>query len=176
MEGVVAQDDAKGEYRDHGRTMCFNGKCSVSTDASGPFFNPTFWGDPKVALRPGMSWKVRLTQPWELGPAGEQTVTVLVVDPANDTVVLQREGDGDGGYRGAPGEVVLKRGVTEIHAAVKRSHAHWLGKAVFRHGFVVSDELLCDTAIELSSPELGTIAGRERQYMSVVEHPGPIAL
>jgi hypothetical protein len=30
-----------------------------------------------------MHWIVNLEQPWELGPPGQQTFTVIAVDPAN---------------------------------------------------------------------------------------------
>lgn len=43
-----------------------------------------------------MSWQVPIAEPWELGPAGEQTVTVLSIDSAEHSVTLKREGSGDG--------------------------------------------------------------------------------
>lgn len=57
---------------------------------------------------------------------------------------------------------------------VKHGKAHWLGQAVFQHAVVVSDELLCNTEGELSSPEVGTIQAQERQYMSLLQYPGAI--
>jgi hypothetical protein len=178
MDGMVAIQDAIGEYRDHGRTSCLlqpgPPKCQVSTDASGSFFNPTFWGEPTGELKSGMSWTVELKQPWEFGPPGKQTVSVLLVDAVNGALTLKREGEGEGTYAGASNTALIKKNGKQYRVSIKRGRSHWAGQAVFRHGVVVSDELLCETAVELSSPEIGTIAGRERKYMSVVQHPGRI--
>lgn len=179
MDGMGAIQDAIGEYRDHGRTSCELQpgpvKCQVTTDASGSFFNPTFWGEPTGELKPGMSWTVELKRPWEFGPPGTQTVSVLVVDATNGTVTLKREGEGQGTYAGASSTAIIKKSGKQYHVSMKRGQSHWVGEAIFRHGLVVSDELLCETAVEFSSPEIGTIAGRERKYMAVVKHPSPIA-
>ena len=83
-----------GEHRDDGRTVCLDGKCSITTDASGPFINPTFWGTPKGELKIGGSWTVELHEPRELGPAGLETVTVMSIDEKNASIVLKREGYG----------------------------------------------------------------------------------
>jgi hypothetical protein len=174
-DGGNVIEDAAGEYRDNGRTMCFKGECSVTHDASGPFFNPTFWGEPQGVLKAGMSWKVQLKSAWELGPAGEQTITVLSVDPENSIVVLRREGRGAGAYENAAGEMMAKRDGKQYRSTVKYGDAHWVGQAIFQHGVVVSDELLCITSVELTSPELGTIQAQQRQYMSLLEHPEAIA-
>jgi hypothetical protein len=175
MDGKMAIQDAAGDYRDGGKTMCFKGKCNFITDASGPFFNPTFWGNPPEGeLKPGMSWTVELTQPWELGPPGKQTVTVLSVDKVNGVVVLKREGHGVGSYEGKHDVAMITQKGKQYSVAVKHGDAHWVGQAVFQHGVVVSDELLCNTAVELSSPEIGTIKAQERQYMSLLQHPGAI--
>ena len=175
MDGRMALKDAPGEYRDHGTTMCFQGECHFTTDASGPFYNPTLWGTPQGTLSPGQSWAVELKQPWELGPAGKQTVTVLSVDTNNGIVVLKREGEALGSYEGAQTSITVKKDGKPYKVDVKYGLAHWSGQAVFRRGVVVSDELLCVTSLELTSPELGVIHATERQYMSLLEHPDPIA-
>jgi hypothetical protein len=174
MDGRMAMKDAAGEYRDNGTTMCFQGKCNFMTDASGPFFNPTLWGQPQGELSPGRSWTVELKQPWELGPPGKQTVTVLSMDAKNGIVILKRDGEAVGPYEGGQPSLTIKKEGKPYKVDVKYGLAHWSGQAVFRHGVVVSDELLCVTPLELSSPELGVIHAVERQYMSVLEHPDPI--
>jgi hypothetical protein len=175
MDGRMAIDHAEGEYRDNDTTLCFQGKCNVMTDAGAPFYNPNFWGDPPRRLTPGDSWSVSLSQPWELGPAGRQTVTVLAVDAKNGIVILKRKGEAAGSYAGAPLKMTIKKDGKPYQVDVKYGLAQWSGQAVFQHGVVVSDELLCETALDLSSPELGVIHAVERQYMSVLEHPDPIA-
>jgi hypothetical protein len=174
-DGKMNIKDEAGEYRDAGKTECFKGQCSLTTDASSPFFNPTFWGEPKGPLKPGMLWMVNLQQPWELGPPGQQTVTVISVDPANGIVILKREGSGVGSFEGKNDVAMLKRDGKQYRVAVKYGDAHWVGQAVFQHGVAISDELLCNMSVELSSPEVGTIKAQERQYMSLLQHPGPIA-
>ena len=109
MDGKVVIEDAAGDYRDHGTTMCFKGMCSTMRDASAPFYNPTFWGSPEGELQSGKNWTVAITQPWEAGPAGKQTVTVLSVDRPNGIVMLKREGDGIGPYEGKHDVATIKK-------------------------------------------------------------------
>jgi hypothetical protein len=96
------------------------------------------------------------------------------VDPVNGVAVLKREGHGVGSYEGKHDAALVKKNGKQYHVAVKYGSAHWVGQAVFKRGVVVSDELLCNTNVELSSPELGTIQAQERQYMSLLQHPGTI--
>jgi hypothetical protein len=174
MDGGRAAKDIDGEYRDHGTTICYSGRCNFITDASGPFYNPTFWGSPQSELRSGHSWTVTLSQPWELGPPGTQIVTVISIDKVNGIVVLKREGEGVGPYKGNHDTAVVTKGGKPYTVTTKFGKAHWVGQAVIQHGVIVSDELLCTTPVELSSPEFGTLQAQERQYMSVLEHPGVI--
>lgn len=174
MDGKRVLKDLDGEYRDQGTSICYSGKCSFNTNASGPFYNPTFWGSPHGELKVGQTWKVTLAKPWELGPAGTQTVTVLSVDKVNGTVVLKREGEGIGSYEGSRDTATIKKDGKPYTVKVAFGKAHWIGQAVIQHGVIVSDELLCTTPVELSSPYFGTSQAQERQYMSVLEHPSPI--
>jgi len=174
-DGKMNIKDEAGEFRDAGKTECFKGQCSLTTDASGPFFNPTFWGEPKGPLKPGMHWMVNLQQPWELGHPGRQTITVISVDPADGIVILKREGSGVGSFEGKNDVAMLKRDGKQYRVTVKFGDAHWVGQAVFQHGVAISDELLFNMSVELSSPEVGTIKAQERQYMSLLQHPGSIA-
>jgi hypothetical protein len=175
MDGKLVLKAAEGDYRDGGTTMCFKGKCNFTTDASGPFFNPTFWGAPHGPLTAGQTWTVALKEPWELGPPGAQTVTVVSVDKVNGIAILKREGEGVGPYEGNHDSLLIKRDGKSYKVAAKYGNAHWVGQAVFQHGVVVSDELLCNTPVEITSPEIGTLQIQERQYMSVLQHPDPIA-
>lgn len=87
-------------------------------------------------------------------------------------VVLKRERQGVGSYEGKHDVALIKRDGKEYRVAVKHGNAHWVGQATFQHGVVVSDELLCNTDVELSSPEVGTIQPHERQYMSLLRLNG----
>lgn len=82
--------------KDGGRTVCWKGDCSPSTDASGLSINPLLWGTPKGLLHVGQTWEVVISVPWELAPGGRQMVKVVALDPANDTVTLERSGSGEG--------------------------------------------------------------------------------
>ena len=170
MEGVLSEK-ASGEFRDGGRTLCYKAKCSVSTSASALIYNPTFWGEVKRDLIPGETWTVELAQPWENGPSGRQTVTVVAVDPANGIVILKREGTGEGRYGGDRTHTVIKRQGKPFTVDVSPGTAHWVGQAVFQRGIVVSDELVSDRPITYTSPEVGTIHGQERQYMTLTLLP-----
>ena len=177
MDGKRVIKAVEGEYRDHGTTICYGEKCSFNTNASGPFYNRTFWGSLKGGeLKTGETWTLALTKPWELGPPGTQAVTVVSIDKANGVTVLKREGSGAGAYEGAQDSMTVKKDGKPYKVAIKYGMAHWSVQAVIRQGVIVSDELLCYTPVELSSPELGTIQATERQYLSVLEHPAPIVV
>jgi len=173
-DGMAAFKGIGGEYRNRVTQTCYNGQCKANMDASSPFYNPTFWGSPQDALTAGQTWAVTLTAPWELGPPATQTITVLSVDERNGIVVLKRQGEGVGPYAGASNSVAIKKDGKSYTVAVKRGKAHWVGQAVFQHAVVVSDELLCITSVELSSPDVGVIQAQERQYMSLLQHPETI--
>ena len=175
IDGKSVIDNAKGEYRDDGKVMCFKDECNTMTDASSPFYNPTFWGHPDGPLRPGKSWIVSLEHPWELGPAGEQTITVVSVDPLNGIIVLKREGQGVGAYEGKHESTTVKKDGKAIQVSTRYGLAHWAGQAIFQRGVTLSDELLTVTPVEVTSTELGTIHAEERQYMSLLQHPEPIS-
>ena len=162
-----------GEYRDQLAQTCIDNKCTANTDASAPFYKANMWGAPVGDLITGRTWTVTLPSAWELGPPGMQRITVLSVDKVNGIVMLKREGDGTGAYAGARDVTTIKKDGKSYTVAVKRGLAHWSGQAIFQHGIVLSDELLCVTPVQLSSPEVGVIQAQERQYMSVLQHPEP---
>ncbi|EHQ25588.1 hypothetical protein [Mucilaginibacter paludis] len=176
MDGKPPIEDAIGEYRDTAKIQCFNGNCNLMTSASSPFYNPTFWGRPKGKLVAGQTWTVRLDKPWELGPAGQQKVTVVTLDRKNGIIILKREGYGDGPYEGKHDSTAVKKDGKTIMVATKYGKAHWVGQAIFQHGVTISDELLTITPVEINSNSTGTIQAEERQYMSLLQHPDAIHL
>jgi hypothetical protein len=155
----------KTEMKDHGRTSCYEGNCSAATDASGPFYNPLIWGDPKGTIRIGMKWIVPITEPWELGPPGEQTVTVVEADPANHSVTLKREGSGDGYFAGDRKQIQVSKSGQNYLVDVNPGRSHWIGYTRFRQGIVISDELLVERPVTLTSKELVSLPAEERQYI-----------
>lgn len=153
------------EFRDAGATNCFNGTCMPNTDASGLTYNPRLWGTPPSALRVGQRWTVDIADPWELGPAGRQTVTVTAYDPLSRTVTLQREGSGDGSWLGQPATLALTRDGKAQTVSYRPGRTRWYGVTTFRDGFVLSDELMSERPVSVSLPDGRHIDGTERQYI-----------
>jgi hypothetical protein len=153
------------ELPDDGATNCFNGQCTPNTDASGLAYNPRLWGRPPARLRVGQRWTVDIAGPWELGPAGRQTVTVMALDPVSHTVTLQREGSGDGAWLGDAPTLTLTRHGHSYRVTRQAGRARWYGYATFRNGIVISDELISTRPVTLASPQLGHVEATERQYI-----------
>jgi hypothetical protein len=158
---------ATGEniIKDGGRTICWNGKCSPATDASGVTINPFFWGAAKGKLHAGQSWEVEITVPWELGPAGKQVVRVVSVDPSNDTITLERKGEGEGDDVDQLKKLSLVKEKKTYSVDVSFGKTTWRGYTTFRRGVVLSDVLLVERSVKVSSTETGESSGSERQYV-----------
>jgi len=154
------------QIRDDGRTVCSlkTGKCRPYLDDSGPVYDAFLWGKPKGMLAPGISWETRLETPWELGPAGMQTVTVLRMDPANHVITLKREGSGDGFFLGDQKQMTVKRNGKEYTVDVTPGTTHWVGITVFCNGLTMSDELLETRSLTVSSKDFGSASLTERQF------------
>lgn len=166
MDGSPELKDQKAEIKDHGRTLCYGGKCSPNNEnASGVLYSPFMWGEPKGMLEKGLSWDVSFTEPWELGPPGKQKVTVILADPANHLIMLQREGTGEGSLAHESKQIPVTKDGKKYVVDVIAGQAHWTGYAIFREGVVISDELLLERKVTLKSDELGTIPATERYYM-----------
>lgn len=165
------ESHGKTEINDGGRTACYEGKCSTSTDASGLLYNPLIWGEPKGGLHPGTTWNVSIPQPWELGPSGEETVTVVEADPENHAVTLKREGSGDGFFAGENQQIhVTSNGKTYL-ATLVPGRAHWIGFTRFREGVVISDELVVERAVTLDRQDLGSLPAQQREYILLNASP-----
>ena len=150
---------------DDGATNCYDGKCAPNTDASGLAYNPLLWGRAPVTLQVGQRWTVAIKAPWELGPAGRQTVTVVAFDQASRTVALEREGSGNGPWLDDAPQLTLTRGNRAYPVARQAGRAHWHGRTTFRDGIVLSDELISTRPVTLTSAQVGRIEGVERQYI-----------
>lgn len=151
--------------KDGGRTICWKGKCSTATDASGVSINPLLWGTPKGKLHAGQSWEVTINVPWELGPPGRETVKVISVDPSNDTVTLERTGEGDGESVNEIKQLHLVKDRKTYAVEASAGRTKWDGLTTFRRGVILSDVLLVERPITVSSKELGQSSGIERQYI-----------
>ena len=164
------------QIRDDGRTVCSlkTGKCRTYLDDSGPMYDAFLWGKPEGKLAPGVSWETRLEIPWELGPAGMQTVTVLRMDPANHEIALKREGSGEGFFRGDQKQMTVKKNGKEYTVDVTPGTAHWVGITVFSNGLTVSDEMLETRSLTVSSKDFGSAILTERQFTLLNQAAGDL--
>jgi len=164
------------QNRDEGRTVCSlkTAKCRPYLDDSGPVYDAFLWGKPKGMLAPGVSWETRLETPWELGPAGMQTVTVLRMDAANHEITLKREGSGEGFFQGDQKQMTVKRNGKEYTVDVTPGTTHWVGITVFSNGLTVSDELLETRSLTMSSKDFGSASLTERQFTLLNQAAGDL--
>jgi len=151
--------------KDGGRTICWRGECSMATDASGVSINPLLWGTPSGKLYVGQTWNVTISVPWELGPPGKQRVRVVSVDPLNDAITLERTGEGEGNSVNEIKKLSLVKDKKTYPVEVSSGKAKWSGYTTFRHGVILSDSLLMERSVIVSSKELGQSSGTERQYI-----------
>jgi hypothetical protein len=161
------------EIRDMGQNVCSvkSGKCQPYLDDSGAFFDAFLWGKPSGMITPGSSWKVELPVPWELGPPGTETVTVIQVDPINHQVMLRREGSGEGFFADEPKQMKVNKDGKEYIVDVTPGPTHWIGYTVFREGLTVSDEMMETRQLTISSKELERTTITERQFTLLNQAP-----
>jgi hypothetical protein len=174
IEGEFQVENAPYELSDRGDTECFQGKCYPEHSASSMVAKASIWGLPAGPLHAGMSWTVEVSHGWEFGPAGKQTIRVISVDPQDGSVILTRDGEGDGPPDPVSNTTAVTKGGKSYTVSVKHGHTRWSGKATIRHGLIISDECLADAEVELSSPEFGKVTGRERMFMALMQHPEAI--
>ncbi len=157
--------------KDGGRTICWKGDCSPATDASGVSINPLFWGTPRGKLHVGQSWQVDIAVPWELGPPGKQLVRVVSVDPLDDGVTLERQGEGQGEALNEIRKLTLAKGKQSYTVDVVPGASKWSGYTTFQHGVVISDVLIVEKPVTVTSKEMGESKGVERQYILLNQAP-----
>jgi len=148
--------DGKGTYG----TQSF-----VNTSASGLLFSSLIWGNPPAGLKEGDTWQADITQPWELGGAGKQTVKVMAIDAKHNTITLLREGNSEGFYDGDRKQVeVTTKDNKKIKMDLLPGTSHWSGYTIFKDGIVIADELLVTRPISLSFGDLH-FSGNQREYI-----------
>jgi hypothetical protein len=162
----LASSSTTMESRDSGATYCSvdTGKCQAYLDDSGVAFDAFLWGHPSGPIVPGMTWKVELPVPWELGPPGTQLISVVQTDSANHEVMLKREGSGDGVFANDQKQIKVKKDGKEYTVDVTPGLAHWVGYTIFQNGITVSDELVVTRSLKISSKEFGSADISERQF------------
>jgi hypothetical protein len=146
-------------------------KCAPATDASGLLFNVLIWGTPPKKISVGAKWHTKISMPWELGPAGEEDVTVVALNAASGSITLMRDGRGEGPFDGDPAQLKLSADGKEASLDMKSGKAHWSGFTTFEKGVVVSDELLVERSLSLTSAQAGARDGMQRQYILLNKMP-----
>jgi hypothetical protein len=153
------------DIQDNGKMLCAKGKCHTYSDASGVAFNALLWGTPPATIKLGTTWNVDIPQPWEVGPAAQQKITVISIDPVSHSVTLLREGSGTGYVANEGSASQIQRGGKTYSVASTPGPSRWKGYTTFKDGFVQSDELVMVRPVTLVSKELGTLHAFERTYV-----------
>ena len=169
--------DARGEgvstvhMSDFGKTATDDsGRSAVNTDASGFLFNQLIWGTAPATLAVGDTWTVRIPQAWELGGPGDQTVTVMDIDPQSNTIRLKREGRGEGFYDNDAKSVTIQKNGKPVRMTITPGVTHWVGYTTFKNGLVISDELLSTRTVTLTDNGVQYQAS-QREYILLDEMP-----
>jgi hypothetical protein len=175
-----AEGAGEVEIRDGGRTNCSlkadgSADCQPALDASGLLYNPLLWGISPAHLSAGATWSLDIVPAWELGGAhGRQQVTVVSVDRATGTVVLQREGDSEGFFgEDEPTQRQLTRGGKTETLEVIPGKSHWKGYTTVVKGIIFSDELLVTRDSMMRNQEGQTVHASERWIMLLNAAPYP---
>jgi len=148
--------DGKGTYG----TQSF-----TNTSASGLLYSSLVWGNAPASFKEGDTWQADITQPWELGGAGKQTIKVIAIDAKHHTVTLLREGSSEGFYDNDRKQVeVITKDKKKVMMNLAPGTSHWSGYTTFKDGIVMADELLVTRPISLSSDSLH-FSGNQREYI-----------
>jgi hypothetical protein len=161
------------KIRRDGAESCWQDTCGPSTDASGLLFNSLLWGTAPKRIGIGTRWHTRISVPWELGPPGDEEVTVTALDASTGSVTLLRRGSGEGFFDNDSPKFKLTRAGKEYVLEAKPGIAHWSGYTTFARGVVINDELLVERSLLLFSTELGNRKAMQRQYVILSQSPQP---
>ena len=149
----------------------YDGKAFVNSSASGLLYSELIWGPVHPVIHEGDSWKVTISQPWELGGPGTQVVKVITLDERHQTVTLQREGDSEGFFDSDQKKIpITTKDGKKVIMDVTPGTAHWTGYTTFRNGVVQSDELLVTRTVTLSGEGL-EFKAKEREYILLNSMP-----
>jgi len=148
---------------DGGQDWCEQGKCSVNRQTSGPIFNPLLWGMPTGELKVGQTWQVKVTEPWEIGPAGSETVRVVSLDTGDGIVTLERDGSGTGTSQDDGRKLPIMVQGKKVQATVTAGASTWSGLTTIQRGLILNDEILIRRPVTLQT-EAGTFSGEETVY------------
>ena len=149
----------------------YDGKAFVNSSASGLLYSELIWGPIHPVIHEGDSWKVTISQPWELGGPGTQVVKVKALDQRHHTVTLQREGESEGFFDSDQKKInITTRDGKKLTMEITPGTAHWTGYTTFRNGVVQSDELLVTRTVTLSGDGV-ELKAKQREYILLNSMP-----
>ncbi|MBS1530964.1 MAG: hypothetical protein JSU01_11685 [Bacteroidetes bacterium] len=158
------ESHSKVAMNNGGKTVSYDGKASTNTDGSGVLYNSLIWGNPPPKIGKGDTWETTIPQPWELGGAGTQTITVMDIDAPNHMVRLKREGGAEGFYDGDIKQLSISKDGKPLKMSMTPGATHWVGYTIFKNGLVISDELMSTRTVTLTSDSLKCTA-QQREYI-----------
>lgn len=148
-------------------TYCVKGDCHINRQTSGLVFNPLLWGDTPKTLRPGATWTVHITKPWEIGPPGTERVRVLRTDPDNYEITLVRHGHGKSKLlddkHGKGISITTDEGET-IKVHVIPGKTTWSGYTTICSGIIIGDEIIVKRDVTLVTADGKKFRGTQRTY------------
>jgi hypothetical protein len=153
---TVQLDTATLDFSENGK------ETNNQRSAVGMFYNTTAWGPIPSIVAVGQTWSVDLKEPWEMGPAGTETVRVTALDAAHDTITLQRDGSGEGPSSTEikhPVSIKFKHNGVDTAIPVTVGKSTWHGEVVLKDGIVVRDSITVKTNLRLS--QAGTVSARD---------------
>ncbi len=156
--------------QDRRQQDCIEGKCEVDRETSGLIFNPLLWGMPTGELKVGQTWGVQVTEPWEIGPQGSETVRVVSLDPETGIITLRREGGGSGASQDDARKLPIVVKGKKLDATVTAGPSHWSGLTTIQHGMILNDEILIRRSVTLQT-EAGQFTGEETEYTLLNQMP-----
>ena len=162
----------KVTIRNHGITDCVaGGKCVTNDQTSASMFDSLLWGPVPGVIAVGSTWSVKVHAAWEIGPAGEEEVSVARLEPSLGLVTLVRRGQGAGRSSddAARSAFTITSHGRAIKVRLRPGRATWTGRATFVHGVTLADEILLTRAIELVSDDGRVFRGSERIYTIFTE-------
>lgn len=159
--------------RDRGVTFCYDSKCAPYDQTSSAVFSPSLWGKIPTDIKVGSHWSAKLDAPWEIGPRGDEEITVERLVRSDRLIVLQRRGAGEGPSSDdavARTIKIVSHGRT-LTVTVVPGPTRWEGLAVVSRGLTLSDEIIATRRVKLVSDAGETFEGEERVYTLFIASP-----
>jgi hypothetical protein len=158
--------------RNHGISDCnVHGKCDTNDSTSATMFDSLLWGAVPGDIVARSTWHVEVKAPWEIGPAGEEKVSVERLDPRLGLITLTRSGSGTGRSSDDAARnvfTIVSHG-RSINVKLNPGPARWQGRATFVHGVTIADEITLTRSVELVGEDGRVFHGNERIYTIFAE-------